>query len=206
MQRHPWKIPSTEKNDTNTCKNLRNKSREIIQRNTKWHLPEKLRIKEKESNGKCHPKKQNCRGCVPSAPCRGREHERETVWIIIGQKEQKTPLMVIRAHPYRVTLHPLISYRMNKGSVQLCKQLISFIIDVFRWFLKPCCDSTPITLHASSTSNEDQLPHTCLQPKQNSAKTITTHTTTLHGQSKPHSTILSKLIFNTKLKFAQIDW
>lgn len=29
---------------------------------------------------------KHSRGCVPSAPCRGRKHGREMVWIIIGQK------------------------------------------------------------------------------------------------------------------------
>lgn len=33
---------------------------------------------------------KHSRGCVPSAPCRGREHGREMVWIIIGQKSTNT--------------------------------------------------------------------------------------------------------------------
>lgn len=47
---------------------------------------------ERKDRGKEKPKKmellrsKHSRGCVPSAPCRGREHGREMVWIIIGQK------------------------------------------------------------------------------------------------------------------------
>lgn len=33
---------------------------------------------------------KHSRGCVPSAPCRGREHGREMVCIIIGQKSTNT--------------------------------------------------------------------------------------------------------------------
>lgn len=35
-------------------------------------------------------KKQTQQRWVPSAPCRGREHGREMVWIIIGHKSKKT--------------------------------------------------------------------------------------------------------------------
>lgn len=37
-------------------------------------------------------KSKDSRGGVPSAPCREREHGRETLWIIIAQKSRKNKL------------------------------------------------------------------------------------------------------------------
>ena len=52
-------------------------------------------------------KSRDSRSRVPSAPCRGREHGRETVWIIIGQKstrKKETLARVLAAA--RLTPHP----------------------------------------------------------------------------------------------------
>lgn len=44
---------------------------------------------EKEKKVDVRAKKQTQQRWVPSAPCRGREHGREMVWIIIGHKSKK---------------------------------------------------------------------------------------------------------------------
>lgn len=51
---------------------------------------EQERGKEKEPKKMITAKKRTQQRCVPSAPCRGREHGREMVWIIIGNKSTNT--------------------------------------------------------------------------------------------------------------------
>lgn len=92
--------------------------------------------------------------------------------LLLDKKSRKHPL-VLRAHSYRIKLQPLIPSRKN-SHIALTVDICHYVYVSFEALM---C-SHPITLHASSTSNEDPLPHTCLQPKQNSAKTITTHSYT----------------------------
>lgn len=64
-------------------------------KDTKLGLPDSYTSgKKRKPNKMSALRSKHSRGCVPSAPCRGREHGREMVWIIIGQ--ESTHSMTLR--------------------------------------------------------------------------------------------------------------